>query len=246
MELLGIDVGGTGIKGALVDVESGELTTERFRLPTPENRLPSEVLPVIVEVARNFDYQGPIGVGLPQTVINGVPKTGFAAYEIEEWIGAPIGQQLSAMTGQPVTLINDADAAGLAEIKFGAGRGQMGTVLVITLGTGLGSGLFVDGKLVPNTELGKLYLKNRNEVAEYYAAGSARERLNLKWKEWAVHLDEYLHYVDWLFSPQLVIVGGGVSKKHEKFLPYLTTNLRVVPAQLRNHAGIIGAAMAAG
>lgn len=246
MEILGIDIGGSGIKGALVDVESGELTTERFRLDTPETRTPEDVLPVVVEVINHFNYQGPIGVGFPAVVVDGKPVTPFTAHHIEEWVGFSVDKELEKRVDNcNVTLVNDADAAGLAEMAHGAGVGQNGVVLMLTLGTGIGSGLFINGTLVPNTELGKIYLQGREKVSEQYFSDAARERQGMKRAEWGKALNDYLLYLEWLFTPQLFIIGGGASKKFKKFGNPFTTNAPVVPAKLRNEAGIVGAAMAA-
>lgn len=249
--IMGIDIGGTGIKGALVDVDQGKLVSERYRLPTPSDRTPQAVIPVVAEVAAHFqkdptlNYTGIAGVGFPSVVVNGVPKSPFTAHQIKDWIAQPIGQQISQAISAPVTMINDADAAGIAEIKFGAGRNQNGVVILLTLGTGIGSALFIDGKLVPNTEFGKLRLPGRSKTAELYAAERIRIEKKQKWKEWAVYLDEYLRELERLFTPQLFILGGGAAKKHQKFIPRLTVQTPVVPAELRNEAGIVGAAMAA-
>ena len=245
MKVLGVDIGGSGIKGALVDVEKGEMVSERFRIDTPSSRMPEDVLPVVRDVVAHFDYDGPIGVGFPAVVVDGRPLTPFTAHEIEEWVGYGVSAEIARLTGCPTTLINDADAAGIAENAFGAGRDASGTVILLTLGTGIGSAVFVDNKLVPNTEFGKIYLQDRKKVSEQYISAAARERREMGWDEWAEEFDEYLRYLEWLFTPSLFILGGGVSKKHDKYVPLLTTRAPVVPAELRNHAGIIGAAMAA-
>lgn len=246
MEILGIDIGGSGIKGALVDVEKGELTTERFRLDTPKTRTPEDVLPIVTDVINYFNYQGPIGVGFPAVVVDGKPVTPFTAHHIQEWVGYSVDKALEKLVvGCEVTVINDADAAGLAEMTHGAGVGQKGVTLLLTLGTGIGSGLFINGKLVPNTEFGKIYLKGREKVSEQYFSDEARKRRGLNRAEWGEQLNDYLLYLEWLFTPQLFIIGGGASKKFDKFGDPFTTNAPVVPAQMRNEAGIIGAAMAA-
>ncbi len=245
MEILGIDIGGSGIKGALVDVKSGELTTERFRLETPKTRTPEDVLPVVEEVINHFDYRGAIGVGFPAVVVDGKPVTPFTAHHIEEWVGFSVDKAIEKLVaGCTVTLVNDADAAGIAEMSHGAGVGQKGVVLMITLGTGIGSGMFVNGKLVPNTELGKIYLQGFEEVSEQHFSDAARERRGLKRADWGKELNDYLLYLEWLFTPQLFIIGGGASKKFNRFGDAFTTNAPVVPAKLRNEAGIVGAAMA--
>ena len=243
MELLGIDIGGSGIKGAIIDSKKGELITERFRLPTPQTHQINDVLPVVADVINHFDYDGPVGVGFPAVVIDGHSITDFV--RIHDWKGYNVAGDLEKRTGKKIAMVNDADAAGIAEFRFGAGRDARGVALLLTIGTGIGSALFVDGKLVPNTELGKIYLEDRKKVIELYLSDAFRERRGLKWKAWAKEFDEYLHYLEWLFSPTVFIIGGGASKKHEKYVPHLSTRAPVVPAELRNHAGIIGAAMAA-
>lgn len=245
MHILGIDVGGSGIKGALVDLEKGELVTERHRIDTPKSQMPDDVLPVLAKMVDFFDYRGPLGVGLPTVVANGVVKIPYSAHNIEEWVGLDVKSRIAELTGCETSLVNDADAAGLAEMRYGAGRDNgAGTVILLTLGTGIGSAIFVDGKLIPNTELGKLYLRDKKHFAEYYAAERARDLHDLSWKKWAGNLDDFLNYVAMLFTPQLFIVGGGVSKKPEKFVPHLTLDVPLVPAELRNEAGIVGAALA--
>lgn len=245
MEYLGIDVGGTGIKGAMVDTKRGVFTSKRKRIPTPESLLPEDVLETIAAVVRSFEgYEGPVGIGFPAIVVDGAPGSAFTAHHVPGWIGYPVTRLLEERLGQAVTMLNDADAAGIAEMRFGNGRGEKGLVMILTLGTGIGSALFMDGRLVPNTELGNLYLRNHEEVAERYASSLVRGEEDLKWKEYALRLDEYLRHVERLFSPRLFIIGGGISKKHEKFLPRLTVTTRTIPAALRNRAGIIGAATA--
>lgn len=243
--LLGIDIGGTGIKGALVDLDTGALATDRYRLKTPESRQPEDVLPVVAQVARRFHYQGPLGVGFPAVVTAGRPRTPFTAYQITTWLDYPVAARLEAMTSCPVTLINDADAAGLAEVVYGAGRGVGGVVILLTIGTGIGSAVFVDGVLVPNTEFGHLYLKNQPQVVEASTSERARLERGLKWKAWAAELDALLHHLTRIFTPALFILGGGVSQDYPRFGPYLTVATPVTPAKLGNHAGIIGAALAA-
>ncbi len=240
MVTLGIDIGGSGIKGALVDTEKGEMVSERIRIPTPQPATPEAVMKVMEEIVAAFKYKGPLGVGIPGIVIHGVVLS--AANIDEGWLNFPGQEAMAAATGCPVTLLNDADAAGVAEMRFGAGRGRPGVTMLFTLGTGIGSAMFVDGRLVPNLELGHLYLRGMKVDAETYASGRARKTLGLGWKKWGKRLNRYFRHVEFLFSPDLIIIGGGVSKKHEKFLPYIKTRAAVVPAQLRNEAGIIGAA----
>lgn len=243
MEILGIDVGGSGIKGALVDISSGELAGKRIRFETPQPALPEAMIKTIRKIVRHFDYQGRLGVGFPAAIVAG--RTMTAANIHDRWIGYPARDAIAEATNCPVTLLNDADAAGLAEMRFGAGRDRAGVGFVLTLGTGIGSALFINGRLVPNLELGHLYLKQRKKDAEHYAAERARSRDGLSWSEWAGRLDEYLRHLNALCWPDFIILGGGVSKKHEKFMPYLTAPVEIIPARLRNQAGIVGAAMAA-
>lgn len=241
MNVLGIDVGGSGIKGAPVDTENAELTAERLRLPTPQPATPQAVAETIAELVRHFSWRGPVGIGFPAAIRNGIVCT--AANIDTEWIGTDGTGLLGKATGCPVTLLNDADAAGLAEMRLGAGRGRAGTVFVITVGTGLGTALFRDGRLVPNTELGHIVLHGRN--AESYASDAARKRDDLSWQKWARRFEDYLLRLEELFWPDLFIIGGGASKKHEKFFPHLKVDTAIVPAALRNEAGIIGAALSA-
>lgn len=242
MEILGIDIGGSGIKGAPVDTETGELTRERFRLETPQPATPDAVVKTVADVAKHFEWTGPIGVGFPAAVQQGVVRT--ASNIDKSWIGQNAADMIVSATGAPlVRVINDADAAGLAEIRFGAGKDEPGLVLMLTFGTGIGTALFIGGTLVPNLEMGHIEIKGRN--AENYAADSAREREDLSWKEWAERVDKYLTTMENLLWPELIIFGGGVSKKSDKFFPHLTIRSRLVVASLRNEAGIVGAAMAA-
>jgi polyphosphate glucokinase len=241
MDILGIDIGGSGIKGAPVDLNQGVLAAERLRIATPQPATPDAVADTVGRIIRHFNWTGPVGCGLPSVVQNGVART--AANIDSSWIGNDVRTLLSQRTGCPVTVINDADAAGIAEMRFGAGRGRNGTILMVTVGTGLGTALFRDGTLVPNTELGHLLLNGK--VAEKYASAAAREDLGLSYKTWAKRLDLYLHQLQSLFWPDLFILGGGISKKHEKFFPFLTIETEFLPAVLRNQAGIVGAALAA-
>lgn len=241
MEILGIDIGGSGIKGALVNTETGEFTTERKRIKTPQPATPKAVIKTVKKIVDHFEYSGPIGVGIPSVVIDGVVKS--AANIDDGWIGYPGQKALADATGCPITLLNDADVAAIAERKFGAGHDRPGVVMVFTLGTGIGSAMFVNGHLVPNLELGHIYMRNQKEDAEEYATDRIRQ--DLDWKTWGKRLNEYFQYIETLFSPQLIIIGGGVSKKHKKFLKYIETTAEVVPAELLNQAGIVGAALAA-
>ena len=241
MDILGIDIGGSGIKGAPVDLNQGVLAAERLRIATPQPATPDAVADTVGRIIRHYNWTGPVGCGLPSVVQNGVART--AANIDSSWIGTDVRTLLSQRTGCPVTVINDADAAGIAEMRFGAGRGRNGTILMVTVGTGLGTALFRDGTLVPNTELGHLLLNGK--VAEKYASAAAREDLGLSYETWAKRLDLYLHQLQSLFWPDLFILGGGISKKHEKFFPFLTIETEFLPAVLRNQAGIVGAALAA-
>ncbi|HEY3501179.1 MAG TPA: ROK family protein [Actinocatenispora sp.] len=242
MRVLGIDIGGSGVKGAPVDTATGELVGERHRIPTPQPPKPDDVSDVVHQIVTHFDWTGRVGVTFPGVVAHGV--VGTAANMERHWIGTDAHALFTASTGRPVTVLNDADAAGVAEMQFGAGRGEHGVVVLLTFGTGIGSALFIDGKLVPNTEFGHLEIDGRD--AERRAAASARERRKESWKQWSRHVDRYLQHLTALLSPDLVIVGGGVSKKADKFLPRLSlTRTRVVPATLLNEAGIVGAALTA-
>jgi polyphosphate glucokinase len=250
---IGVDVGGSGIKVSVVDVDRGLLVGPRLRVATPQPSTPDVVVPVIVRTVRralresgaltgrSTTVRFPVGIGMPSVVIDGVTKT--AANIDPGWIDFDLGARLRAAFAGTVVVLNDADAAGLAEMRFGAGAGERGVVFVLTLGTGLGSGMFNDGVLVPNTELGHMEIRGRD--AERRSAAVARTRRGLSWKAWATDLDEHLHAIDKLFWPNLIILGGGVSKNADKFIPRLTVRPRVVPATLRNDAGIVGAAMAA-
>ena len=240
MQILGVDIGGTGIKGAPIDTDTGALLAERHRIPTPEGAKPKDVAATVADLARHFDWHGPIGVGFPAAIRNGVALT--AANIHKSWIGTNVAELFSGAAGCPVRVINDADAAGLAEMTFGAGKGRMGVVLLVTIGTGLGTALFTDGHLLPNTDLGTIEIDGM--MAEVRAAGVVREREGLSWKQWAKRFDRYLNTMERLFWPDLIILGGGVGQGFEHFHKYLTVQAEVVPARLRNQAGIVGAALA--
>lgn len=241
MEILGIDIGGSGIKGAPVNTLTGEMTTERYRVPTPQPSTPEAVADAVAEVVRYFKWQGPIGCTFPAIIKEGVAYS--AANVDPAWIGTDVQRLIQGKTNCPVLVLNDADAAGLAELIFGAGRNKTGTVIMLTLGTGIGSAIFLNGALLPNTELG--HLEIRGKIGEHRASDKVRSDRQLSWKKWAKRVNEYLQRVEFLFSPDLFIIGGGVSKKYDKFFPYLELKAEIVPAQLRNDAGIIGAAIAA-
>ncbi|RIQ11387.1 polyphosphate--glucose phosphotransferase [Jiangella rhizosphaerae] len=238
----GIDIGGSGIKGAPVDLGRGEFATERVRIDTPEQSTPENVIAVVLEVLARFGWDGPFGCTFPGIVKRGV--IGSAANVDKSWIGVNLEKELTERTGRPVTIVNDADAAGVAEDRFGAAADQDGVVIVTTLGTGIGSAVLHDGVLLPNTEFGHLYLSHHKE-AEKFAAASVREEKDLSWEHWAERLQEFYSHLEFIFSPDLFVVGGGVSKKADKFLPLLDLSTPIVPAGLRNDGGIIGAALLA-
>lgn len=238
--LLGIDIGGSGIKGALVDAETGELLTERYRLETPQPATPDAVAETVTAIVKHFDYSGTVGCTFPAIVKNGITLS--AANVDKSWIGTDADALFTKATGLEVHLLNDADAAGRAEATFGAGKGQNGVVILLTFGTGIGSALFLDGKLVPNTEFGHLYLKDGQE-AEPWAADRIRKEEDLSWKRWGKRVEHYLKHLEFIFSPDLFILGGGVSKKSDKFMEFLELQTPIVPAKLLNEAGIVGAAL---
>lgn len=253
MYTLGIDIGGTGIKGALVDPLTGERVGQRVRVDTPSSRQPDPVLDAVVDVLSQLRVQHAdqpispvVGVGFPAVVVQGRPRTPFTSHQIRSWVDYPVADALAKRSGADIVLLNDADAAGLAEARFGAARRQtQGVVLVLTLGTGIGSALLKDGELIPNTELGHLYLRGHDAVAEAWASERSRKEQDLSWGQWSARLQEYLLHIERLFTPDLVVLGGGVAKKHHKFLHRLQLQAPVVPAELLNHAGLVGAALAA-
>ena len=241
---LGIDIGGTGIKGAPVDLGAGTLMAERYRLDTPHPAKPGAVAKVAGEVARHFDWSGPVGVTFPGVIVDGVIHT--AANMDPAWVGLDGAETFAPELGPGLApvLINDADAAGLAEVTHGAGRERNGVALMLTFGTGIGSALFLDGRLLPNTELGHLEIRGKD--AERRASAKVREDKDLSWEEWAERVQEYLNHVEALLAPDLVIIGGGISKHPDKFLPRLSLRAHIVAAEMANNAGIIGAALASG
>lgn len=244
---IGVDVGGSGIKGAAVDTRTGQLLGDKIRILTPQPATPEACIKVIVRIVDRLakahpEAAGvPVGCGVPGVVLDGVVKT--AANIDSSWVDFDADTALEKKLKRPVFMVNDADAAGTAEMRLGAGVGRMGTVIVLTLGTGTGSAIFVDGRLVPNTELGHMEIRGRD--AEKRSAAVARVRRGLSWKAWAQDLDEHLLAIHKLFWPQLLILGGGVSKRPDRFIPRLTVPCEVVPAAMRNEAGIVGAAMVA-
>jgi len=246
---IGLDFGGSGIKGAVVDVRIGQLVGDRLRVPTPQPSVPREVVAVMDGLVRRLaaawsPSEGnvfPVGVGIPAAIRNGTTVT--AANIDSAWIGFPAEREMALVMRRTVAAGNDADVAGLAEMRFGAGRGQLGLVIMLTIGTGMGSALFIDGRLVPNTEIGHLELKGKD--AEERVAESARDRLGLDWKDWAAGLDDYLHALERLFWPDLFIFGGGASKRADNYLSYLTVKTPIALATFRNNAGIVGGALIA-
>lgn len=239
MKVLGIDIGASGVKGAVVDTHSGEMISERLRIPTPTPSTPDAVAATVKELAGQLNWKdGLIGVGFPAIVKRG---TALSAANVDKsWIGTSITESLSKSTNCPVIAVNDADAAGIAAMEFGAGKGEQGVVMLITIGSGLGSALFLDGELVPNTELG--HIRMEGMVAEHYASNNARKKFDLDWEEWGTRFNKYLKHINRLFTPDLVLLGGGVSKKYDKYEKYITVKMNVKAAELKNDAGIIGAA----
>ena len=240
MNVFGIDVGGSGIKGAPVDTRTGELLAQRIRIKTPKPATPEAIATTAVEVVRRSVWDGPVGCGFPAVVKEGVVRT--AANIDKAAIGFDMQERLERELKGPVRVMNDGDAAGLAEMRWGAGRGCEGVVLMLTLGTGIGTSLFVEGRLVPNTELG--HIEVRGKDAEHRASDSARKREDLSWQHYAERLDEYLHKIEDLLWPDLIVIGGGISKKADKYFPHLTARTKVVRAEMLNEAGIAGAALA--
>lgn len=241
MQVLGIDIGGTGIKAAPVDLTTGKLVAERVKILTPRPAVPEAVVDVVRDLVKGFGWTGPAGITFPGVVINGTTMT---AHNLDTtWIGRDARKLFADATGLAVRVLNDADAAGVAEMKFGAGGGESGTVVMVTFGTGIGSALFRDGVLVPNTEFGHIEIHGKD--AESRASQRAKELHDLSWGKWAGRVDEYMDHLEALLAPDLFIVGGGISRQADKFLPLLSLRARVVAAALHNDAGIVGAAMAA-
>jgi polyphosphate glucokinase len=234
----GVDIGGSGIKGAVVDLEAGALASERFKILTPQPSTPNAVAAAVADVVKHFGWRGSIGCTFPAVVQDGVART--AANVDPQWVGTNIEEVVGSATGLAVRAINDADAAGLAEVTWGAARGARGLVVVVTLGTGIGTALFYNGVLIPNSELGHIELDG--EDAERRASAAVREREDLSWEKWAKRLQRYFSTLEFILRPALIVVGGGVSRRADKFLPLLTLGTKIVPAQLQNEAGIVGAA----
>lgn len=240
MLVLGVDIGGSGIKGAIVDTEKGELVTDRYRIETPQPATPEAVAAALAQLVIHFNWHGPVGCGFPAAIQHGIART--AANIAPSFIGTHIDKLFTEATKCPCYCLNDADAAGMAEMHFGEGAGQFGVVLLVTIGTGLGTVLFTDGKLLPNTELGHLYLKNGRK-AEHFASGAVRKAEDLNWSRWGKRFNKYLTMMEELFWPDLIILGGGASQKFDKFRDKITVEAPVKPAAFLNQAGIVGAAL---
>lgn len=240
MDVLGLDIGGSGIKGALINIQTGELSSDRYRIPTPEGARPEDIGVVVNQIAQHFSYKGVLGAGFPTVVHHGVA---FSASNIDKsWIGTNVSDLFFKATGCKSYVLNDADAAGLAEMEFGVGKDyRHGLVMLVTIGTGIGTALFADGTLFPNTELG--HIEIRGKVAERRASDATRERKKLSWEEWAKRFQEVLSTYERLFSPDVFILGGGASKSFELFRPYLQVRAEIKAAKLLNQAGLVGAAV---
>ncbi len=242
MKILGIDVGGSGMKGGIVDIETGEMISERHRIPTPTPRTPDAMADVIAQIVEHFDYKGKVGCGFPTVIKKGICKS--PGNLDPSWLGVNVEELFEKKTGLDFTVVNDADIAGYATMEYGIGKGKKGLVVMITIGTGLGSGAFYDGKLIPNFELGQIPYKKYKKI-ELWAAASAKEREGLSYKKWGKRFNKFLKYVDLIIAPDLILLGGGTSKDFDEFKKYIKIDTPVMPAELQNHAGIIGAAAAA-
>ena len=238
----GIDIGGSGMKAAPVDLSTGQLADMRLRLPTPKPGTPDQVCDVVQELIASLGWNGPVGCAFPAPITNGTVK--WVAHLDDSWTGVDIAGTMSNRIGAPVTIINDADAAGIAEMSHGAGVGRLGTVCFTAFGTGIGSSVFVNGNLVPNTEFGHLYLAGHDDDVEAWTAAKVRKREDLDWPTWVGRVQEYLEHLERIISPGLFILGGGISKDFDQWGPLLGIDTEVVVAQMRNNAGIVGAAMA--
>ncbi|HET8736833.1 MAG TPA: ROK family protein [Pricia sp.] len=241
MEILGIDVGGSGMKGGLVNIETGEIISERHRIPTPVPRTPEAMAEVIAQIVAHFDYTGKVGCGFPTVIKKGVCKS--PGNLDPSWLDVNIEELFEEKTGLDFTVVNDADIAGYASMEYGIGKGVKGLVVMITIGTGLGSGAFYDGKLIPNFELGQIPYKKHKKI-ESWAAASAKEREGLSYKKWGKRFNKFLKIVDLIVAPDLILLGGGTSKDFDEFKKYIKIDTPVMPAELQNEAGIIGAAAA--
>ncbi len=239
--MLGIDIGGTGIKGAIVDIKKGELVTERIKIKTPQPATPEAVIATVKELVTQFAWKGKIGCGFPAAVKHEIVKT--ASNIDASWVGVNAAKEIKKVTGCDAHLLNDVDAAGHGEVAFGAGKGHHGTIIMAAFGTGIGTAIFTEGRLVPNSELGHLRLHGK--IAEHYTANSSREKENLDWDTFGSRVNEYLQRLEFLFWPDMIIIGGGVSKKYDNYCHKFQLECDVAPATLRNNAGIIGAALSA-
>jgi polyphosphate glucokinase len=239
MRILGVDIGGTGIKTAVVETQTGELVSEHKRIPTPKPATPQNIAESLSQLVAEFAWSGPIGCGFPATVHHGVA---YSASNIDpSWINTDAQTLFSQVTGQSCFVVNDADAAGMAEMRFGAGQNHRGVSILLTIGTGIGSAIFVNGQLHPNTELG--HIRFGESIAERYCAESVRINQNLNWQDWGSRFNEYLNHLEFVFNPDRFIIGGGVAEQIAQFQPYLTTKALVLPACSLNQAGVIGAAL---
>lgn len=242
MVVLGIDIGGSGMKGALVNSVTGEMLTKRHRIPTPPSRKPKEMAEVVAQIVKHYDHKGPVGVGFPTVIKHGICKSPGNLHK--KWLGVNVKELFSTATGLPVTVVNDADAAGYATMNYGIGKDKKGLVVMITIGTGLGSGAFWDGELIPNFELGQIPYKKYKKI-ELWAADSAKTRDELTYQQWGRRFNKFLRYVELIIAPDLIILGGGASKDFDEYKDCIKIETPVVPAELRNSAGIVGAAAAA-
>lgn len=240
MEILGIDIGGSGIKAAVVDTATGTLLTERHRIETPPHALKNDVREAVLQMVTHFNWKGPVGCGFPAVVMKGQILT--ASNIDKKWVGTDCGAFFGKKIKNPFFVLNDADAAALAEMTFGNGKDKKGVVLVLTIGTGIGTAMFCNNVLIPNLEFGQLFLKS-GMIAEKFASAHAREVENLKLKEWAARFDQYLNLLESYLYPDVIILGGGISRKFEKFSPWLNTRAELLPARFENNAGITGAAI---
>ena len=240
MKILGIDIGGTGIKGAVVNTKTGELLTERFRIPTPQPATPEAVADVVKEMVKHFNWKKAVGCSFPTTIVNG--KCIHSGNLSSSWLDVRVDKLFKKVCKLPFFVSNDADLAGLAEVSLGAAKKEKGLVIVVTIGTGIGSGLFFNGKLIPNLEVGRM-LHTNGEIIEFYTADSARKKENLSLEDWAKRFNALLAYLKIVYSPSLIVLGGGISKKFNTFKQYLTSDVKVKVAEFKNNAGIIGAAM---
>lgn len=241
MEILGIDIGGSGVKGAIVNTRTGELVSERFRIPTPQPATPKSIAKTVKKLVKQFDYKGPVGCSFPTVIIKGKAMT--SGNIDPSWLGTQVDKLFEKKTGLPFIVYNDADLAGMAEMQKGAAKGLKGMVIMVTIGTGLGTGVFYNGMLVPNIELGRILGKDGQPI-EFYAGDKARKDNGLSWEDWGKRFDFFLNHVNRVFSPNHFILGGGASKKFDLYKNQITTDVPIKIAHFKNNAGIIGAAMA--